>query len=250
MSLAHERPDSAFGAPGRFATTHWSVVCSAGQTNSIHAHEALEKLCRTYWYPVYGFVRRQGKNSHDAQDLTQEFFARLLEKNTFAVADRTRGKFRSFLLTALKNFLSKERERSMALKRGGGETIVPLDSIFAEQRYTHEPAHHLAADKLFERRWALTLLENVLGQLGHEYATAGKSDLFQALKPALMGEKRGTPYAEIAVRFQLSEGAIKTAVHRMRARYRELLHAEIAHTVGTPSDVEEELRHLFAVVSA
>jgi RNA polymerase sigma factor (sigma-70 family) len=249
MSLANERRDSAFGGPGRFATTHWSVVCTAGQSNSIHAHEALEKLCLTYWYPVYAFIRRQGKTSHDAQDLTQEFFARLLEKNTFAVADRTRGKFRSFLLTALKNFLSKERERSMALKRGGGETIIPLDTVFAEQRYTHEPAHHVAADTLFERRWALTLLENVLAGLNQEYAAAGKGDLFQALKPALMGEKRGTPYAEIASRFELSEGAIKTAVHRMRARYRELLHSEIAHTVGTPADVEDELRHLFAVVS-
>jgi RNA polymerase sigma factor (sigma-70 family) len=249
MSLAENRPDSAFNGSARFATTHWSQVCAAGQAGTAHAQAALEKLCVTYWYPVYAFVRRQGRNSHDAQDLTQEFFARLLEKNTFAVADRTRGKFRSFLLTALKNFLCKEHQRDTALKRGGGEMIIPLDTVFAEQRFTQESASLQASDTLFERRWALTLLEKVLSELHSEYASAGKADLFQSLKPALMGERGGSPYAAIAARFDMTEGAIKTIVHRMRARYRALLHAEIANTVATPGEVEEELRYLFAVVS-
>ncbi|HUR47513.1 MAG TPA: sigma-70 family RNA polymerase sigma factor [Candidatus Saccharimonadales bacterium] len=249
MSLADNRPDSAFNGSARFATTHWSDVCAAGQPGTIRAQAALEKLCATYWYPVYAFIRRQGRNSHDAQDLTQEFFARLLEKNTFAVADRSRGKFRSFLLTALKNFLCKEHERGMALKRGGGKTIVPLDSVIAEQRFTQDSASVQAADTLFERRWALTLLEKVLAELHAEYSAAGKTALFQALKSALMGERESAPYAAIAAQFDMTEGAIKTIVHRMRGRYRALLHAEIANTVATPSEVEEELRYLFSVVS-
>jgi RNA polymerase sigma-70 factor (ECF subfamily) len=234
---------------GRFATTHWTVICSASQPDSLHAREALETLCRIYWYPVYAFVRRQGRNSDDAQDLTQEFFASLLEKNTFAFADRKRGRFRSFLLTALKNFLNKEWERGRAQKRGGGETLVALDALTAEQRYRVEPSHQLTPERLFERRWALTLLESVLTALRKEYVAAGREELFQTLKPALMGEKGFAPYAELASRFALSEGGLKTVVHRMRARYRELLYAQISHTVAGPGDVEDELRHLVSVVS-
>jgi len=246
MPAPFEPRDAAPEAVGCFATTHWSVVCSAAQTDSIEAREALETLCRTYWYPVYAFVRRQGNNSHDAEDLTQEFFARLLEKNTFAAADRRRGKFRSFLLSSLKNFMTKEWQRGQAQKRGGGQILIPLAEE-AEHRYALEAAQ--TPGSLFERRWALTLLERVLAALQHEFRASGKESLFDALKPALMGEGRGIPYAEIAATFSMTESAIKVAVHRLRARYRELLFAEIAHTVATPAEVEEELRHLFAAVS-
>jgi RNA polymerase sigma factor (sigma-70 family) len=248
MSL-FEREREVPAGLAQFATTHWTVVCSAGRNDSLHAREALEKLCRTYWYPVYAFVRRQGNNSHDAQDLTQEFFARLLENNTFAVADRKRGKFRSFLLASLKNFLVKEWQRANALKRGGGEIFVPLETDDAERRYALEPADTLTAETIFERRWAFTLLERVLSELRQEHVADGKSDLFEALKPALMGERSAAPYAQVAPKFHTTEGAIKVVVHRMRQRYRELLREAIAHTVAGPAEIEDELRHLFAAVS-
>ncbi len=249
MALSERQRDSVPAGAAQFATTHWTVVCSAGGADSLHAREALEKLCRTYWYPVYAFVRRAGRSSHDAQDLTQEFFARLLEKNSFAAADRRRGKFRSFLLTSLKNFLVKEWERAHAQKRGGGEVLVPLPTDEAERRYALEPADTQTAETIFERRWALTLLEQVLSALRDEFVTLGKRDLFETLKPALMGERQTTPYAEVAARFGLTEGAVKVTVHRMRQRYRGLLHESIAHTVASPAEIEDELRHLFAAVS-
>jgi RNA polymerase sigma-70 factor (ECF subfamily) len=249
MSLPEQPRESTPAGAARFATTHWTVVCSAGAHDSLHARAALEKLCATYWYPVYAFVRRQGHSSHDAQDLTQEFFARLLENNTFAVADRRRGRFRSFLLASLKNFLVKEWQRANAQKRGGGEVFVPLETGEAERRYALEPADTLTAETIFERRWALTLLEQVLSTLRNEHIASGKGDQFDALKPALMGERHGAPYASVAAQFGTTEGAIKITVHRMRQRYRELLHETIAQTVATPTEIEDELRHLFAVVS-
>jgi RNA polymerase sigma factor (sigma-70 family) len=231
-----------------FVTTHWSRVLSAGRSDSTHARTALETLCRTYWPPIYAFVRRQGHNPHDAQDLTQEFFARLLEKKSFATVDPARGRFRSFLLGALKNFLANEWDKARAQKRGGGQTLIPIDVQNAETSFAIEPADNVTAEMIFERRWALTLLDKVMQQLRDEYVRDGKAVLFEELKSTLTGASRSAPYAEIAARLGTSEGAVKVAVHRLRQRYRELLRAEIAHTVATPAEVEDEIRNLFAAL--
>jgi DNA-directed RNA polymerase specialized sigma24 family protein len=235
---------------GVFATTHWSVVLQAGESNSPQAQEALSRLCQAYWYPLYAFIRRQGRSPHDAQDLTQEFFARLLQSHFFRVADRTRGRFRSFLLAALKHFLMHEWEKAHTLKRGGGLRLLPLDLNSGETRYSHEPADPLTADKLFQRRWALNLLEQVLERLRGDYAASGREALFEQLKPALTGERALPAYAALAQAVGLSEGALKVAVHRLRQRYAQRLREEIAHTVADPSEVEEELQHLLAALGA
>jgi RNA polymerase sigma factor (sigma-70 family) len=234
--------------PEYFATTHWSVVITAQRQDSTRAHAALSSLCRAYWYPLYAFVRRQGHGAHDAQDLTQEFFARLLARNYLAVADRERGRFRSFLLAALKHFLANEWNRARAAKRGGGREMISLDDETAEHRYALEPADSSPAEKIFERRWATTLLEQVVTRLRDEYARAEKTELYEQLKDCLTVESRSAPYAELAARLKMSEGAIKVAVHRLRARYREVLREEIAQTVSSPEEVEEELRHLFTAL--
>ncbi len=234
---------------GVFATTHWSIVLAAGDTQTPQSHDALAKLCQTYWYPLYAYVRRQGYRCHDAQDLTQEFFARVLRSHYFAVADRKRGRFRSFLLASLKHFLMHEWEKARAAKRGGGQQIISLDTANGETRYGLEPAEPVTAEKLFVRRWALTLLERVLQALEQDYASQRKQELFDQLKPALTGEKGLPPYTEIGRRLGLSEGAVKVAVHRLRQRYRELLLEQIAHTVSSPEEVEEELRELFSALS-
>ncbi len=234
---------------GLFTTTHWSVVLTAGQAESPRAQEALSKLCQTYWYPLYAYVRRQGHNPHDAQDLTQEFFARLLQSHYFAAADPRRGRFRSFLLGTLKHFLAHEWQKGQALKRGGGRGLISLDAHTGESRYALEPAENATADKIFERRWALTLLEQVLVRLRQEYEESGKLRLFEALKPALTGDKSSASYAEIGARLGMNEGAVKVTVHRLRQRYGALLREEIAHTVASPAEVEEELRHLLSVLS-
>src|SRR2546426_2760734 len=191
-----------------FVTTHWSVVLAAGRTDSTHRRAALEKLCRTYWYPLYAFVRRLGHSPHDAEDLIQGFFAQCIEKNYLHTADRQKGRFRSFLLIALKRFLANEWDRARTRKRGGDRQIISLD---AEQRYASEPASTLSPDKLFERRWALTLLENVLAKLKAEQLEAGRGAIFEALQPVLTS--RGTPYSELAQRLGLTESAVKVAVH-------------------------------------
>jgi len=232
-----------------FATTHWTVVLHARQPDSPQAHEALERLCQAYWYPLYAFVRRQGHDAHDAQDLTQEFFARLLEKNYLQDVDRAKGRFRSFLLASLKHFLANEWDRRKALKRGGNRTHLPIDSQSAETRYGLEPAHDQSPEKLFERRWALTLLDQVLQRLREEFAAEGKVEQFDHLKVTLTTDRHSVPYAELGARLQLSEGAVKVAVHRLRQRYREVLRAEIAQTVARPEDVEGEIRHLFAALA-
>jgi RNA polymerase sigma-70 factor (ECF subfamily) len=234
---------------GYFATTHWTVVVNARATDTIIAREALEKLCQTYWYPLYAFVRRQGRSPHDAQDFTQEFFARLLEKNYLEDVDRAKGRFRSFLLAAMKHFLANEWDKARAQKRGGAKTHIPIDTQFAETRYGMEPGHDQTPEKLFERRWALTLLDNVLTRLREEHVAAGKAEQFDGLKIALTADKRSIPYTELGARLGLSEGAVKVAVHRLRARYREVLRAEIANTVASAADVEEEIRQLFAALS-
>jgi RNA polymerase sigma-70 factor (ECF subfamily) len=234
---------------GHFTATHWSVVLAARDGDSTRARAAMEALCRAYWYPLYAFVRRMGRSPHDAEDSVQGFFAVCLEKNYLAAAQKEKGRFRSFLLLALKRFLAKERDKSRAHKRGGGQKPIALDSLSAEQRYAVEPAEHLSADKLFERRWALTLLELVLSRLRDEQAAAGRLGAFEELKEFLLAGGRGTPYQEVAARLGLSEGAVKVAVHRLRQRFRELLEEEIGNTVADPEEVEEERRYLLAVLS-
>jgi len=232
-----------------FVTTHWSLVVSAGRNDTPHARNALEKLCRGYWFPIYAFVRRQGHRPHDAQDLTQEFFARLLEKKYLAGVDPSKGRFRSFLLASLKHFLANEWDKTKAQKRGGGQVMIPIDIKSAENSGGFEPADKLTAEKIFERRWALTLLEQVLRRLRAEYARDDREKLFEQLKPTLTETSRTVAYAEIATRLGTSEGAVKVAVHRLRQRYRELLRAEIADTVASPGEVEDEIRNLFAALA-
>ena len=235
-------------APAVFATTHWSVVLTAGETDSQQAAEALEKLCRAYWYPLYAYVRRKGYAAHDAQDLTQEFFARLLARNYLSVADRNRGKFRSFLLGCLEHFLAREWTRAHAQKRGGGKLLFSLDEMDAENRYLREPAHELTAEKIFDRRWATTLLDQAMTRLREECLASQKGDLFAKCQDYLSGERGEASYADLAASLAMSEGAIKVAVHRLRQRYGELVRAEIAQTVASPDEVDEELRYLFAVL--
>jgi RNA polymerase sigma factor (sigma-70 family) len=233
-----------------FATTHWSLVLAAGKGASADAKGAVAALCQTYWYPLYAYVRRQGHQPNDAQDLTQEFFAQLLEKNYLQSADPERGRFRSFLLTAFKRFLTKEYEREKAKKRGGGTKLLPLDFEAGEKRYNLEPAHEAPSERIYEQRWALTLLDRVFARLRDEFEHAGKQKEFACLKAYLTGET-GTPaYQEAATELEMTEGAVKVAVHRLRRRYRDLVREEIAQTVARPEDIDEELRHLFAALRA
>jgi RNA polymerase sigma factor (sigma-70 family) len=232
-----------------FATTHWSVVLTAGRSASPGAQESLETLCRTYWYPLYAYVRRRGHAPEEAQDLTQDFFARLLEKNYFELADPARGRFRTFLLTALKHFLANEWKKARREKRGGGRAAISLEAAIAEQRYAAEPVERTNPEMVYERRWAATLLEGVLEALQQEWAAADKGWQFDELKAGLWGGSHAASYADIAVRRGTTEATIKMAAHRLRQRYRELLRAEIAHTVADPAEVDEELRHLIVVIS-
>jgi RNA polymerase sigma factor (sigma-70 family) len=236
--------------PRWFTTTHWSAVLAAGGADSVDARAGLEKLCQTYWYPLYAYVRRLGHSAHDAEDLIQGFFAQALEKNYFAAADRSKGRFRSFLLVALKRFMANEWNRSRTGKRGSGKPPISLDALSAEQRYALEPGNELTADKLFERRWALTLLETVLNRLAAEQRRAGRRSQFDHLKEFLTSGSRGTPHAEVARALGMSAAAVKVAVHRLKRRYRELLEEEIATTVSTPEQIAEERRHLLEALAA
>jgi RNA polymerase sigma factor (sigma-70 family) len=229
-----------------FLTTHWSVVLSAQNLDSPQSAEALAKLCSDYWFPLYAFVRRQGHGPHDAQDLTQEFFARVLEKEYLKSAAREKGKFRTFLLVAIKRFLANEWDRQHAQKRGGFAPVVSIDQEEAESRLDSELGHNLQPDVLFDRQWAVTLLERTMKRLREEYVTSGRARLFEFLRSALAREESAMPYAEIASQLNLSEAAVKMAVQRLRARYRELLRAEIAGTVSGEEEIEEEIRHLFS----
>ena len=229
-----------------FATTHWTVVLSAGHSETTRGRDALAALCETYWYPLYAYVRRQGHSSHDAEDLTQGFFARLLESETLAGVSREKGKFRTFLLVALKRFLANEWHRAHTHKRGGASFHVPLQGHTAETRYVAEPVEHLTAEKLYERRWALTLLERVLTRLGHEFDAAEKKELFEKLKPHLMADRAAIPYADAAMALSMNEGAVKVAVHRLRRRFRELFREEVAQTVAAPEEIDDEIRHLLS----
>ena len=245
MNHLPNRQPAESGGVGWFGTTHWSVVLLAGKDDNVQAAEAMGKLCRTYWYPLYAFVRRSGHDPADAQDLTQEFFARFLAKNYLANVDPSKGKFRSFLLASMKHFLAKEWARAKALKRGGGKTVIPLDADSAETRYIHEPADNTTPDTIYERRWALTLLDNVLTCLHKEYQETGKGPLFEQLQGCLAGDKSLLPYAELSSRLNMTEGAIKVAIHRLRHRYRNLLRENIAQTVSSPQEVDDEIRYLF-----
>ena len=236
-------------SPRSFVTTHWSVVLAAGQGASAGADVALEKLCRAYWWPLYAFVRRRGYEAHDAQDLTQEFFARLLARDSLRAVDRRKGKFRSFLLAALEHFLANEWRRAQTQKRGGKFSFVSIDDDSAEQPFLQVAASYLSPEQLFEQQWAITLLEQAVAKLREEFLTAGKQTLFDELKVFLTGEKHAISYAELATKLGMTEAALKMAVSRMRQRYGELLRAEIANTVSDPAKVEDELRALFAALS-
>ena len=231
-----------------FATTHWSVVQLAARHDTARAQRALSELCGSYWYPLYAYVRRQGFSPEDAQDLTQTFFARFLAGNYLAEVSPKKGRFRAFLLACIKHFLANERDRARAAKRGSGQRTISFDEADAEERYRLEPADLMSADKLFERRWALTLLDGVLARLREEFVGEGKESMFDKLKPCLAGSRESQPYAEIAKELGLSEGAVKVAVHRFRQRYRELLRREIASTVSSAAEVDDEIRHLFSVL--
>ena len=232
-----------------FPVTQWTVVLAAGGTPSPESAAALEWLCQAYWYPLYAFVRRSGYSPCDAEDLAQEFFARLLEHNWIACADRHKGRFRSFLLMALKRFLAKEWERAKTLKRGGQVRLVPLELDTAEARYSLEPADTRTPEQVFEKQWAVTLLASVLKRLRGEYEHAGKGEWFVALEPCLVGDRERQAYAALATQLGMMEGAVKVAVCRLRERYRQCLREEIGHTVASPAEVEEELRHLFRVLA-
>lgn len=232
-----------------FATTRWSLVLNAARSDSAESDHALAELCRLYWYPLYAHVRRFGHDPHAAQDLTQEFFLRLLEKNYLSTADRKRGKFRWFLLTAFKCFLANEWDRVRAQKRGGGQEPIWLDALSAEERYALEPADRLTADQLYDRRWALDLLARVQKRLGDEYARLDKTERFQLLEQFLPGAQPVDCYAAVGARLTLSENGVKQEVHRMKKRYVELLRLEVGQTVAHPNEIDEELRHLVDVVS-
>jgi RNA polymerase sigma factor (sigma-70 family) len=242
-------PAYAAGKNPVFATTHWSVVLRAGQADTSRAQDALAKLCSTYWFPLYAYVRRRGHSAHDAQDLTQAFFAHLLERQSYVQADPNRGRFRSFLLGVMNHFLVNEWTRAHAQKRGGGARLLPLEFETAETRYVREPADNATPEQNYERRWALALLEVVLRRLADEYKQEGRAELFAELNPCLVGERSALPYAELAAKLGVSEGTVKSAVHRMRQRYRQLLRDEIANTVAEPDEVDAELRHLFNILS-
>jgi RNA polymerase sigma-70 factor (ECF subfamily) len=230
-----------------FAATRWTLVLAAARGNvTPRAALAMAELCRVYWYPLYAYVRRRGHDIHEAEDLTQEFFLRLLTKNYLASVDRDKGKFRAFLLASLKHFLANEWDRSQAQKRGGGQAVLPISTVDAESRYRLEPWHDLTPEKLFERRWALTVLDQVLARLQAEHTAEGKQPLFDKLKPFLTGGGELGGYAEAAAELGMTEGAVKTAVHRLRRRYRQLLRDEIAQTVAGPEEIDEEIQYLLS----
>jgi RNA polymerase sigma-70 factor (ECF subfamily) len=247
MAEQSSNQDSQEGLARRFTTTHWSVVLGAGEEASPEAEAALTRLCQTYWLPVYAFVRKRGHSPEQAQDLTQAFFANFLEKQHVTKARRERGRFRSFLMTSVENFLRNENDRAHALKRGGGRRPLSIDEQDAEARYLCEPSTETDPAKAFEQRWAATLLNTVLGRLQVEFGATGRGDLFEALQAHLWGDAESTPYPELAEQFGLTLANVKVTAHRLRQRYRELLREEIAHTVALPSDVDDEIRHLMQV---
>ena len=244
MSSQTSQP-SSWNAKGQFAATRWSVVLAAGGDQAAtDTRRALGDLIQAYWYPLYAFVRRQGESPATAEDVVQEFFTRLLEKEYLAQVDRSKGRFRSFLLAAVKHFLSKERDKLRAQKRGGGQRAIALDALDAEARYAVEPADDMTPERLYDRRWALAVLDQVLARLSDEYAQSGKATLYQAIEPCLTGGTGAIGYARVSRELRMTEGAVRVAVHRLRRRYRDLLRAEIAQTVDSSEQVEEEISYL------
>jgi len=246
--LSPDNPVLAGAGRGVFPTTHWSLVLAAADERSSGAGDALESLCRAYWYPLYVYLRRKGYSAADAQDLTQEFFSRLLSKDYLSIADRNRGKFRSFLLGSMEHFLAREWNKAHAQKRGGGRSHFSLNEKDSENRYRIEPADTLTPDKVFDRRWATTLLDQAMAKLREECISDDKGDLFSKVQYLLPGERGTASYAQIAADLNISEDAIKMAVHRLRRCYGELVRAEIAHRVASPREAQEELQYLFAVL--
>jgi RNA polymerase sigma-70 factor (ECF subfamily) len=235
---------------GQFPTTKWSQVVAAGNRAAPDGRAALAQLCAIYWYPLYAFIRRRGYNPEQAEDLVQGFFVTLLEKDGLAALDRDRGRFRSFLMATCIHYLANVRDHERALKRGRGRVVIPFDSLRAEGRYRLEPAHELTAERLFERRWATTLLNLVLNRLAAEMSRAGKSRLFEALKPTLLDKTEKVPYASIAAALGCSETAARVAAHRLRTRYRDLLREEVARTLDDSTSIEDEIRDLFVAFMA
>jgi RNA polymerase sigma factor (sigma-70 family) len=234
--------------PGRFPTTHWSRVVTAASRDAPEAREALSSLCQAYWYPIYAYVRHRGHTPEQAQDLTQDFFAYILENDLIAKADPTRGRFRAFLRTVCARQLAERRDRQNAAKRGGGRSPLPIDPCDAERRYALEPAHELTPERIFDRTWALTLLCRVVERLRREYDDAGRSDRFDELLAILTRDPASDPYAEIALRLGTTEGNVRVAIHRLRRRYALLLREEIAATVGDEAQIDGEIRALFSAL--
>lgn len=233
----------------RFATTSWTKVLAARQAPSTEARAALESLCRVYWYPLYAFVRRQGHDADEARDLTQAYFAELLEKDYIEDYDPARGRFRVFLMASVKHFLSREREKAHAWKRGGRAETLSLDAQDVEGRYCYEPADRLTPEEIFERRWALTVLERALGQLRGEQTEARREKEFERLEGFLTGQETKASYRDVAAELSTTEAAIKTTVHRLRQRLGQLLRRVIADTVSDPAEVDDEVRHLLGVIA-
>jgi RNA polymerase sigma factor (sigma-70 family) len=240
--------DTALGA--RFAATSWSNVIAAQQQGSPEAEAALERLCRTYWYPLYAYLRRKGHDAHRAQDLTQEFLYRLIKENYLGAADRRRGKFRSFLLASLNHFVSNQRDYDNAVKRGGRVNVVSLDDTDSEGRFLHEPTSELSPEKIFERNWFLALFEEALGRLREEQSVAGKLEVFSELQRFVIEEAEPGDYATTAPRVKMTPNAVAVTVHRLRDRYKKLVYEEVVRTVADDSEITDELRRFFAVMEA
>jgi RNA polymerase sigma factor (sigma-70 family) len=234
----------------KFATTHWSVVLAAGDTSSPQHEQALSTLCQSYWYPLYAYLRRCGYDIHQAEDNTQAFFAQMLEKHYLRKVKPKPGRFRSFLLTAIKHFLANDYDRTQALKRGGGRRLLSLDFRNAENQYILEPSHQVSAEKLYEKSWAITVLERTMDRLETELASENKQKLFDCLKVYLGAEAGSIPYHDVASELGVTEGAVRVSVHRLRERFRELLREEIAQTVTTSGEIDEELHSLFSALSS
>ncbi|MBL9138807.1 MAG: sigma-70 family RNA polymerase sigma factor [Verrucomicrobiales bacterium] len=232
-----------------FRTTHWSVVLAVGDGESPEANQALESLCRTYWYPLYAFIRRGGKTPADAEDLTQTFLARMLAKRYLGLADPARGRFRTFLLCALKRFLADEWDKSRAAKRGGGAIPLSLDELEPEARYALEPSDTRSAEAIYDHQWGQSVLDHVLARLRTEFETEGKSDLFETLKTYLVGDKGDLSIAQASARLHLSEAAVKSSIHRLRSRYREMVRIVVGETVQDPGDIDREIRELLAALA-
>jgi RNA polymerase sigma factor (sigma-70 family) len=248
--LSPENSTPGTGATGDiFATTRWTVVLAAGRQGAPQADAALEELCRTYWYPLYAYVRRRGHSREDAEDLTQAFFARLLEKHYLEGVSSEKGRFRAFLLVALKRFLANEWDRASAQKRGGGVLPLSLDWQDADSRYQINPADNFSPDRLYDRAWAMTMLERVITRLRDESGSAGNANLYERLKSFLTVGRSEIPYAQAAATLGMTEGAVRVAVHRLRRRFRELLREEVAQTLAEPAQADEEMHALFSALA-